>query len=81
MCMWCNKVWSKSMIKNTQIDHELLEEFREELTPRLIGNCGHTPQLTDNMVKALYHVITDFLVRNSDDNLSNDVMQSLGEIP
>ena len=69
------------MIKNSKVDINLLEDLQEELAPRVIGNCGHTPQLTKESLASLYHVISDYLVRNSDDNLSNDVMQSLGEIP
>lgn len=69
------------MIKNSKVDINLLEDLQEELAPRVIGNCGHTPQLTKESLASLYHVISDYLVRNSESNLPNSVMKSLREVP
>lgn len=69
------------MIEIPKIDNNLLEELQEELAPRMIGNCGHTPQLSKETVASLYHALSDYLTKNSDGNLTNDLMQSLGEVP
>lgn len=69
------------MIERIYIDTNLLEDFREELSPRLIGDCGHTPELSNKMVETLYHAISDYLANHSEVNLTANVMQSLGEVP
>lgn len=69
------------MIEKPEIDHYLLEEIQEELAPRVIGDCGHTPELSKEKVSSLYHALSIFLSRNSENKLTANVMKSLGEVP
>lgn len=69
------------MIEKNEIDHYLLEELQEELAPRVIGDCGHTPELSKEKVSSLYHALSIFLSRNTESQLTANAMQSLREIP
>ena len=69
------------MIEKYEIDHDLLEELQEELAPRVIGDCGHKPELSKEKVSSLYHALSIFLSRNSESQLTANTLQSLREIP
>lgn len=69
------------MIEKPEIDHYLLEEIQEELAPRVIGDCGHTTELSKEKVSSLYHALSIFLSTNTESNLRSDLLKSLGEIP
>ncbi|WP_049044367.1 hypothetical protein [Acinetobacter bereziniae] len=68
------------MIEKSEINHYLLEEIQEELAPRVIGDCGHTAELSKEKVSSLYHALSIFLSRNSDNKLMASVTHSFGEI-
>lgn len=69
------------MIEIYQINNDLLEEIQEELTPRVIGDCGHTVELSKEKVSSLYHALSIFLSRNTDIQLTANTVQSLREVP
>ncbi|WP_287906575.1 hypothetical protein [Acinetobacter sp.] len=48
-------------IELTCTDIALLADFREELTPRFISDCGHCPEMSKDLVKALYKVLNEKL--------------------
>lgn len=71
------------MIEKNEIDHDLLEELQEELAPRVIGDCGHITELSKEQVSSLYHALSFFLSRNTEeeqDLLPKGVINAIKEV-
>lgn len=59
----------------TEID--LIEEFREELAPRVISNIGFTTELPADLVQALYKLVCEKITEN---DLPFKIVKSLREV-
>ncbi len=64
----------------THNEINLLEEFREELSPRFISGCGHRPEMSNELVKIVFHLVNEKLVNVVNDDLPKDIRKALGEV-
>lgn len=64
----------------TENEIDLLEDFREELSPRFISGCGHRPEMSNEMVRILFHLVNEKLVSVLNDDLPKDIRKALGEV-
>ncbi|WP_335956580.1 hypothetical protein [Acinetobacter bereziniae] len=64
----------------TENEIDLLEDFREELSPRFISGCGHRPEMSNELVKIIFHVVNEKLINVLDDDLPRDLRKALGEV-
>ncbi|RKG31459.1 hypothetical protein [Acinetobacter tianfuensis] len=65
------------MIELSPIEIELLEEFREELGPRVISDVGFAAELPAALVQALYKLVCEKVAENE---LPYKVLKSLREV-
>lgn len=64
----------------TEHEIDLLEEFREELSPRFISGCGHRPEMSNELVKIIFHLVNEKLVNVVNDDLPKEIRKALGEV-
>lgn len=65
-------------IELTYTEIDLLADFREELTPRFISDCGHCPEMSKDLVKALYRLLNEKLCFVLDDDLPKEFRKTIG---
>lgn len=64
----------------TENEIDLLEEFREELSPRFISGCGHRPEMSNELVKIIFHVVNEKLINVLDGDLPRDLRKAIGQV-
>lgn len=65
------------MIELSPTEIELLEEFREELAPRVVSNISFTAELPADLVQALYKLVCEKITEN---DLPYKIVKSLREV-
>ncbi|WP_151752075.1 hypothetical protein [Acinetobacter bereziniae] len=64
----------------TENEIDLLEDFREELSPRFISGCGHRPEMSNELVKILFHLVNEKLVSVLNDDLPREIRKAIGQV-